>query len=131
MCQDTSFARLICPLVRLIFVVTGCAACSVFRADSRGHFSPRVPSRYHSPHTGRILLGMEVAPEAFGGNVLTIDTVYDLGNTVKELGGAGLFLFSFTKRSEGGATATEISQAVCNQFRLGDCTGTIPPSKVQ
>ncbi|KAL6778536.1 hypothetical protein ACKKBF_B40175 [Auxenochlorella protothecoides x Auxenochlorella symbiontica] len=113
---------------------TGCALdfIHVMSYDAGPNFPYRdAYQAYRSFYPGRILLGMEVAPEAFGGNVLTIDTVYDLGNTVKELGGAGLFLFSFTKRSEGGATANEISQAVCNQFRLGDCTGTIPPSKVQ
>uniref|UniRef100_A0A1D2AAE4 Uncharacterized protein n=1 Tax=Auxenochlorella protothecoides TaxID=3075 RepID=A0A1D2AAE4_AUXPR len=85
---------------------------------------------YKSFFPGIVLLGMQVAPE-YDGTALQISGVNALSSTVRGLGGAGLFLFSFSKGAVGGASATDISQAVCRNFQLGDCTASIPRSTVQ
>lgn len=77
---------------------------------------------YRSLYSGQLVLGVEVPPEAWGGHVTSIDEVNSLTNYVMSNGGAGMMLWSLQKQATGGPTAVQISQAVCSDLGLPDCS---------
>ena len=69
-----------------------------------------------------ILMGVEVAPEAWGGHVITIAEVNEIANAVVQKGSGGMMIWSLQKRAGQGPTAEQISQTVCNDLGLQRCT---------
>ncbi|MFJ3601087.1 glycosyl hydrolase family 18 protein [Streptomyces sp. NPDC090126] len=83
---------------------------------------------YQHCFKGPILLGVEVAPEAWpqqgapNAHVITLPEVEKLANGVKAQGGGGMFLWSMFKQAQGGTpTSNEISKQICVTLDLGDC----------
>lgn len=85
--------------------------------------------RHYFPK-GEIVLGVEVANEAWGGHVVTLPEVETMANYVKSAGGSGMMLWSIQKQADQGPTATQISQVICTKLGLAKCTCGMfcPPS---
>lgn len=82
---------------------------------------------YSQLYSGPIYLGMQVAPESWGGHVLSMPEVTDLSMYSKSHGGAGMMLWALQKRALEGPDATQISQRVCEVFHLQDCSAPLFP----
>ncbi|KDD71886.1 hypothetical protein H632_c4225p0, partial [Helicosporidium sp. ATCC 50920] len=77
---------------------------------------------YSSYFSGSILVGMEVAPEAWGGHVISLSEVDTLCDYIKSKGTAGAMLWSAYKQASSGTpSANQISQQVCKDFGLSNC----------
>ncbi|MFJ9406566.1 hypothetical protein [Streptomyces sp. NPDC101393] len=83
---------------------------------------------YQNYFKGPILLGVEVAPEAWpqeghpNAHVITLPEVESLSKAVKAQGGGGMFLWSMFKQAKSGTpTANQISRQICVTLELGDC----------
>ena len=72
--------------------------------------------------TGDIVIGVEVANEAWGGHVTSIPEVESIADYVKASGGNGMMLWSVQKPANQGPTGTQISQSICNKLGLNKCT---------
>lgn len=77
---------------------------------------------YASIYSGPILVGVEVANEAWGGHVISLAEVNTIANGVIQRNAAGMMIWSLDKRADQGPTATQISQTVCTDFGLQKCT---------
>ncbi|WP_433662551.1 hypothetical protein ACQPW1_10580 [Nocardia sp. CA-128927] len=76
---------------------------------------------YQNYFAGPILLGVAVAPESWGGHVVTLAEVDALANEVKARDAGGMSIWSLTKQPQPGTpSARAISQAICNGLALGD-----------
>jgi chitinase len=71
-----------------------------------------------------VALGVEVPPEAWGGNVVTLAQVKEYAQYVKANGGRGMMIWSLQKK--GTPTAAAISNTVCTTLGMGNCTQTYP-----
>ncbi|KDD74726.1 hypothetical protein H632_c1110p1 [Helicosporidium sp. ATCC 50920] len=81
---------------------------------------------YSSYFHGRVLVGMEVAPEQWGGHVISLSEVDSLAAYVVTRRTAGLMLWSAHKKAASGTpTANQISQQVCNNFSLSGCSSPL------
>ncbi|MET7506307.1 hypothetical protein [Streptomyces albidoflavus] len=88
---------------------------------------------YQNYFKGPILLGVEIAPEAWpqpgapNAHVLSLPEVEDLAKEVKDRGAGGMSLWSLYKRpSPGTPGAREVSQTICDVLDLGDSTQPWP-----
>ncbi len=77
---------------------------------------------YSAIFSGPVLVGVEVANEAWGGHVISLNEVDEIANGVIQRGSAGMMIWSLQKRADQGPTATQISQAICVDFGLQKCT---------
>ena len=69
------------------------------------------------------MMGVEVAPEAWGGHVITMTEVNSLADYVKQNNGGGMMLWSVQKTASAGTpTADDISKAVCTKLGLTNCS---------
>lgn len=76
--------------------------------------------RHYWPNAA-VALGVEVPPEAWGGNVVTLDQVRTFASYVKANGGAGMMMWSLNK--PGTPSAKDIAATVCTQYAMAtDCT---------
>lgn len=80
---------------------------------------------YKSIFSGKIHLGLEVPPEAWGGYVLTVDDALKFANHVKDNAGAGVFIWSLQKGSQGKNADTYL-KPICQLYGLSDCDKEIP-----
>lgn len=71
---------------------------------------------------GDIVIGVEVANEAWGGHVTSITEVEGLADYVKSAGGNGMMLWSVQKPADQGPSGTQISQTICNKLGLTKCS---------
>lgn len=63
--------------------------------DAGPTYSPKQAlDAYRSLYSGRILLGVQVPPEAWGGHVITLAEAQDTTAYVKAAGGDGMMLWS-------------------------------------
>lgn len=77
---------------------------------------------YKAVFSGPVIMGVEVAPEAWGGHVTSITEVNDLANYVKQANGGGMMLWSVQKSAQPGTpTADEISKAICTNLGMTNC----------
>jgi chitinase len=72
---------------------------------------------YQTYFPGRIAMGIEVPPEAWGGHIESLDEIAGLAATVQANRGAGLMLWSLQKSSQVQSFAT----AICTGLGLGTC----------
>jgi chitinase len=67
---------------------------------------------------------VEVPPEAWGGNVLTLTQVEQIATYTRANGGAGMMLWSLHKG--GTPSATAIAQKVCTLYGMFGCSLPLP-----
>jgi len=101
-------------------------AIFIMSYDASNVYSPTDAfNAYRSIYKGKLLIGLEVPPEAWGGHVLTVDEAKGYANYSKNNGGSGLFIWSLEK-TNGTTNAYSFFQPICNIFGLNDCNKPIP-----
>jgi chitinase len=90
-------------------------------------FDPLESFRAHKAVWGSsaIAIGVEVPPEAWGGNVVTLEQVTNIATYVRANGGAGMMLWSLHKKS-GAPGPQAITQQVCTTYAMGGCSAALP-----
>lgn len=81
---------------------------------------------YQNYFKGKIVMGVEVPPEGWGGNVYTLTKVSNLAQVVVDYNATGLMLWSLQKQPEGtpsddNPTAEMIAKIACQVFTLSNC----------
>ena len=76
---------------------------------------------YRYYYKGDIVIGVEVANEAWGGHVISLPEVDSIATHIKATGGNGMMLWALKKPADQGPTAVQISQRICTQFGLDRC----------
>lgn len=100
---------------------------NVMSYDASPEYDPKVAlAAYQNYFKGKIVMGVEVPPEAWGGHVYTIPEVRGLAQAVVDSNAAGMMLWSLQKQpnevpSETNPDAQMMAQAVCETLSLGDC----------
>jgi len=99
---------------------------------SQPPFSPKEALRaFQSIYSGKVVLGLEIAPEADGGHKLTLSEVDSLADYVLKQKAAGLMLWHLTKTPEGAISnsnpdAALVSKEVCKKLSLAqECSGSL------
>jgi chitinase len=91
---------------------------NVMSYDAGPTYDPKQAlAAYQHYFKGKIAMGIEVPPEAWGGHVETTADIDALAGAVKQANGGGLMLWSIQKQGPGQAFANEI----CTQLGLGGC----------
>jgi chitinase len=70
----------------------------------------------------RLTLGVQVAPEAWGGHVISLPEVNDLSTFVKAQSGAGMMMWSLQKQAGEGPTGQAIATTACLNLGLNQCS---------
>lgn len=92
---------------------------NVMSYDASPAFSPtQALAAYQHYYSGRIAMGIEVPPEAWGGHVETVGEIDTLADAVNASGAAGLMLWSIQKPGPAQQFATEM----CSKLSLGNCS---------
>jgi chitinase len=95
---------------------------NVMSYDAGTSYSPaQALQAYQHYFSGRIAMGIEVPPEAWGGHVETLPEIDALAGAVVSSGGAGLMLWSLQKAGPAQQFATE----ACSQLGLGNCAAPL------
>jgi len=95
--------------------------------DAGNSFDPQTAFwAYKSLFSGKITIGIEIPPEAWGGHVYTMSQVGRLGDFVNQNGGAGLMVWSLHQKPNGDVNANNpnarmVAQSACRKFNLGNC----------
>ncbi|MEJ6480378.1 glycosyl hydrolase family 18 protein [Nostoc punctiforme UO1] len=81
---------------------------------------------YQNYFKGKVVMGVQVPPEAWGGNVYTLAKVRDVAQIVINRNAAGLMLWSLQKQVKGtpsrdNPTAEMIAKTACQVLLLGNC----------
>lgn len=84
---------------------------------------------YSALFSGDVMLGVEVAKEASGDHVISINEVNSLADFIKSKNGAGMMIWSLQKQNTAGPSADSISQAACTKLGLAQCTCPIINAK--
>lgn len=96
---------------------------NIMSYDASDAYDPKEAlDAYRALFSGDVVLGVEVANEAWGGHVISLPEVNSLAAYVKSTGAAGMMLWSLQKPAAQGPTATQISQAICTALNLPNCT---------
>jgi chitinase len=91
---------------------------NVMSYDASPAFDPvQALHAYQHYFSGRIAMGIEVPPEAWGGHIETVAEIDTLANAVNASGAAGLMLWSIQKPGPAQQFATEM----CSKLSLGGC----------
>lgn len=80
---------------------------------------------YKSFFPGKVTLGVEVPPEAWGGHNLTMSELSGLISFINQNDGDGMMIWSLQDNPNSTPNPTTISQAICNGFGLPDCTADL------
>ncbi|MGC4118846.1 MAG: glycosyl hydrolase family 18 protein [Myxococcales bacterium] len=92
---------------------------NVMSYDAGADYSPTEALRaYQHYFRGRIALGVEVPPEAWGGHVATLEEIDSLASAVVGSGAAGMMLWSIQKQGPAQPFATRL----CQNLGLGGCS---------
>eukprot|EP00889_Picochlorum_renovo_P005883 jgi/Picre1/32913/NNA_008242.t1 len=101
---------------------------NIMAYDAGTTYNPKEAfAAYASLYSGPMTLGMQVAFESWGDNVISMRQVVELSNWVKGIGGSGMMLWSLQKPADEGPSAQQISQEVCIIFGLQDCMQPLFP----
>ncbi|HEY3592695.1 MAG TPA: hypothetical protein VGL13_02435 [Polyangiaceae bacterium] len=76
---------------------------------------------YRNYFAGRIAMGIEVPPEAWGGHIETTGEIGALATAVQSGGGTGLMLWSLQKPT----SAQSFASAICAGLDLGGCNAPL------
>ncbi|MFO0590150.1 MAG: glycosyl hydrolase family 18 protein [Polyangiaceae bacterium] len=91
---------------------------NVMSYDAGPSYNPvQALAAYQHYFAGKITMGIEVPPEAWGGHIETIGEIDTLANAVNSSGAAGLMLWSIQKPGPAQQFATEM----CTKLSLGNC----------
>jgi len=71
-----------------------------------------------------IALGVEVPPEAWGGNIVTLSDVQAYSQYVKNNGGSGMMIWSLHKK--GTPSANSFGHQICQTYDMAECQVTLP-----
>jgi chitinase len=94
--------------------------------DAGNSFNPETAFwAYKSLFSGKITIGIEIPPEAWGGHVYTMSQVGRLGDFVNNNGGSGLMVWSLHQKPKGNVNANNpnarmVAQSACRKFGLGN-----------
>jgi chitinase len=92
---------------------------NVMSYDAGPSFNPvQALHAYQHVYSGRIAMGIEVPPEAWGGHVTTVAEIHTLADAVNASNAAGLMLWSIQKPGPAQQFATEM----CLELNLGGCS---------
>ena len=92
---------------------------NVMSYDAGPSFDPvQALHAYQAFYSGRIAMGIEVPPEAWGGHITTVAEIDTLANAVNAGNAAGLMLWSIQKPGPAQQFATEM----CLKLNLGGCS---------
>jgi chitinase len=69
----------------------------------------------------KLTMGLEVAPEAWGGHVISLPEVVDLSAFVENQGGQGMMMWSLQKLNGEGPSGQAIASTACLKLGLGQC----------
>lgn len=100
---------------------------NVMSYDASPEYNPQVAlAAYQNYFKGKIVMGVEVPPEGWGGHVYTIPSVRNLAQAVIDSNAAGMMLWSLQKQPQGTPSDTNpnaqmIAQAICQTLSLGNC----------
>ena len=100
--------------------------------DASSAYDPTIALQaYQSYYSGKIAMGVEVPPEAWGGHVLSISELESHTDFVNNNGGAGMMLWSLHKPndspSDSNPSAQMIADTVCPKLGLSDCGSPLFP----
>jgi chitinase len=89
-------------------------------------FDPKESLRAHRAAwpSAAVVMGVEVPPEAWGGNVVTLAQVDDYAAYTKAQGGAGMMIWSLHKK--GTPSAQDILTHACTTLGMTGCTSPLP-----
>jgi chitinase len=91
---------------------------NVMSYDASPAYNPeQALQAYQHYYSGRIAMGIEVPPEAWGGHVETLSEIDALADAVNSSGAAGLMLWSIQKEGPTQQFATEM----CTKLGLSSC----------
>ena len=100
---------------------------NVMSYDASPEYDPQSAlAAYQNYFKGKVVMGVEVPPEAWGGHVYTILEVRNLAQAVIDLNAAGMMLWSLQKQPNGTPSDTNpnsqmIAQVICQMLSLGNC----------
>lgn len=100
---------------------------NVMSYDASPEYNPQVAlAAYQNYFKEKIVMGVEVPPEGWGGHVYTIPEVPNLAQAVIDSNAAGMMLWSLQKQpnetpSDTNPNAQMIAQAICQTLSLGNC----------
>lgn len=100
---------------------------NVMSYDASPEYDPKSAlAAYQNYFKGKIVMGIEVPLEAWGGHVYTIPEVCNLTQAVIDANAAGMMLWSLHKQptetpSETNPSPQMMAQAICEMLSLGDC----------
>ena len=84
---------------------------------------------YKALYSGPVYLGVEVPPEAWGGNVTTPDQAVSYATSAAQLGGAGTMIWALqVQGTANGVSVNSMSylQPICRLYNLTNCDEAIP-----
>lgn len=95
--------------------------------DASNAYSPQQAyDAYRAIYKGKIMMGIEVAPEAWGGHVITTPEAVALAAYVKANGGSGIMLWALSKQAQANTPSAQVlSTAVCTELALGNCSAKL------
>ncbi len=105
---------------------------NVMSYDASPAYNPQEAlAAYQNYFKGKIVMGVEVPPEAWGGHVYTLPEVRNLCNAVRQTNAAGMMLWSLQKQpngtpSDSNPSAQMIAKEICQQLSLGNCEQPLP-----
>ncbi len=105
---------------------------NVMSYDASPAYNPQEAlAAYQNYFKGKIVMGVEVPPEAWGGHVYTLPKVRNLCNAVRQTNAAGMMLWSLQKQpngtpSDSNPSAQMIAKEICQQLSLGNCEQPFP-----
>ena len=95
---------------------------NVMSYDASPAFDPvEAMHAYQHYYGGKIAMGIEVPPEAWGGHIETVGEIDTLADAVNSSGAAGLMLWSIQKPGPAQEFATEM----CVKLNLGNCSSSL------
>lgn len=84
---------------------------------------------YKALYSGPVYLGVEVPPEAWGGNVTTPDQAVSYASSAAQLGGAGTMIWALQLQGNANGIAVNSMsylQPICRLYNLPNCDQAIP-----
>lgn len=100
---------------------------NVMSYDASPEYNPQEAlAAYQNYFKGKIVMGVEVPPEGWGGHVYTILEVRNLAQAVLDSNATGMMLWSLQKQPDGTPSDTNpnaqmIAQTICQTLSLGNC----------
>lgn len=93
------------------------------RNSWKGDYNPlEAYKAYRAIYKGVLNVGIEVPPEAWGGNVVTSDHIKQIAAGIDKTNGDGMFTWSLQKPSSGSLSVSGIHELMCSSLGKTGCT---------